>query len=341
MQDFPNQPKLAWLASSIDSYGIDIDELDLTVDQRNWLTNADADANSKSFSLDDYLDILNKCAAFAPDGEIGLHLANHLNDRELGVLGYILCNVCSVADFLVLATRYHMALSWLTAAHFDKGRKHSRFTYEVRAPIKQSPKQDVTLTLSRRVKFIRDCIGDDWRPEVVCFSFDEPENVEAYTQRFGSNVLFNQAADFFEINNKYLSIAVNDSDQRLLRIISAYADELLNKSNRADDILKQVKIQLVSRLGKTDATQETIARTLNMSRATFQRRLAERGKSFRQIRDEVVYQLSTSALIESDAAISQIAFELGFSELSSFDHGFSRLSGGLTPKEFRKRFRVC
>ena len=330
-------PPLIWLAHGLQSFGIDVERMPLSKDQRAWLVKRDPRVPAPLF--DDYLEILNQAGRFSGEGEIGLRLAEHINDHELGVLGYILLNVASIGDFLEMATRYHTTLSTYTAAYFHRGQFSSRFSHEVLVPAIRSPKHDITLTLSRRVDFIRNHIGPDWLPASACFSFRQPANVEPYVMRFGHNILFNQALNFFEIDNTFLEVAINDSDPQLLDIIRVQADDLLERMKNGDDLVGRVKMQLINRIGQTDASQERIARALNVSRATLQRRLAAKGKSFRQLRDEIVYELSTSALAETDATIGEIALQMGYSELSSFDRGFSRLSGGLTPKEYRRQFR--
>lgn len=103
------------------------------------------------------------------------------------------------------------------------------------------------------------------------------------------------------------------------------------------DIVSQVKMQLMNRIGTGNAHQEKVARELAMSRATLHRKLNAKGKTFRTIRDEVIYQIATTALVGTDSRISEIALRLGFSEISSFDHAFRRISGGLSPSEFRSK----
>jgi AraC-like DNA-binding protein len=48
-----------------------------------------------------------------------------------------------------------------------------------------------------------------------------------------------------------------------------------------------------------------------------------------------VRQLSQEALKQTDAQVSEIALKLGYSELSSFDRAFGRLTG-MSPLEFRR-----
>ena len=330
-------PILHWLANGMSSFGLNLDKMPLSDMERHWLTST-TDTHRKP-SFDDYLAIFDKVASASGETEIGLRLSEHIDDHELGLLGYILLNVESIGDFLRLASRYHMTMGNFTSTKLHLGKNNSRFSYEVLVPVHRSAKHDIALTLSRRIRFIREHLNSDWQPERTCFSFDSPDDIDLYRQRFGDNILFNQAVDFFEVSNDCLNVAVNDSDPNLLNIITEQADEVLTRARARNDVVDAVKMQLTDRIGRRNASQEKIAQALNVSRATLQRRLEAKGTSFRKLRDEVIYQLSTSELTDTDATIGEIAMKMGYSELSSFDRGFSRLSGGITPREFRRKFR--
>jgi len=70
-----------------------------------------------------------------------------------------------------------------------------------------------------------------------------------------------------------------------------------------------------------------------MSQRTLARRSDDLGTSFGQILDEVRHQLAVRYLGEPDARASQIAFLLGYSEPSAFNHAFRRWTG-VSPSEF-------
>jgi AraC-like DNA-binding protein len=79
-----------------------------------------------------------------------------------------------------------------------------------------------------------------------------------------------------------------------------------------------------------------VARRLRVSPRQLQRRLAEEGTSFRELRHALRRSLATSYLEDDRLAIAEVAFLLGFSGSSSFHHAFKRWTGK-TPAAFRRR----
>ena len=75
-----------------------------------------------------------------------------------------------------------------------------------------------------------------------------------------------------------------------------------------------------------------------MSVRTLSRALAAAGTSYRQVLDGLRRELALRHLARNTISISEIAFLLGFVELSSFDRAFKRWTG-VTPADFRKQSR--
>jgi AraC-like DNA-binding protein len=70
-----------------------------------------------------------------------------------------------------------------------------------------------------------------------------------------------------------------------------------------------------------------VAARLGMSPRSLQRRIGVSETTFSTIRDEVRFELATSMLTRSNLSISEIAYRLGYSEIASFTHAFSRRFG--------------
>ena len=79
----------------------------------------------------------------------------------------------------------------------------------------------------------------------------------------------------------------------------------------------------------------TVARGLGMSTRTLTRRLADEGKTFAQVLDELRTHLAQSYLRDRDLSISEIAWLLGYQEVSAFTHAFKRWTGE-TPSACRR-----
>lgn len=79
-----------------------------------------------------------------------------------------------------------------------------------------------------------------------------------------------------------------------------------------------------------------VAAELGISSRTLQRRLAERGVDFRSLCSASRLRRAQWLLRTSNASISDIAFSVGYLEVSSFSHAFRRWAGE-SPRAFRQR----
>jgi AraC-like DNA-binding protein len=79
-----------------------------------------------------------------------------------------------------------------------------------------------------------------------------------------------------------------------------------------------------------------VAAALAMSPRTLQRRLAHDRTSYRELVSEVREDLAREYLTESRLSISEIAFVLGFSDVSTFHRAFKRWTRQ-TPRAYRHR----
>ena len=71
-----------------------------------------------------------------------------------------------------------------------------------------------------------------------------------------------------------------------------------------------------------------------MSQRTFARRLSSEGLTFSDILDELKLDVAKCYLKNDELPISQIAWLLGYRELSAFTHAFRRWTG-MTPRQWR------
>ena len=82
------------------------------------------------------------------------------------------------------------------------------------------------------------------------------------------------------------------------------------------------------------ATIEAVARRLNMSVRTLQRRLNQHGVTFRTVLSRAHTDVAKSQLRMSNLSIAEIAAQLGYADRTSFDLAFSRWTG-TSPRRYR------
>jgi AraC-like DNA-binding protein len=90
-----------------------------------------------------------------------------------------------------------------------------------------------------------------------------------------------------------------------------------------DDLRRVLRTELLR--GTCSAT--TVARFFSMHRRTLHRHLRMEGLAFRQVADEIRYEIACELLENTDMALSQVAAALQYSELSAFTRAFRRWSG--------------
>lgn len=80
--------------------------------------------------------------------------------------------------------------------------------------------------------------------------------------------------------------------------------------------------------------QEDVAQRLDMTLRTLQRRLGEAGTCYRDVLNDTRHELALTYLRSEQYSVGEIAFLLGFSEVSAFTRAFRRWTG-TSPREWR------
>jgi AraC-like DNA-binding protein len=102
--------------------------------------------------------------------------------------------------------------------------------------------------------------------------------------------------------------------------------EYLERLDRTDSVT-QVRRRILELLPSGPPTQTEIARSLALSPRTLHRRLAEAGTSFAGLLDDTRRELAGGYLQRTDYSIAEVAYLLGFAEVSSFNRAFRRWTG--------------
>src|SRR5262245_32761286 len=101
------------------------------------------------------------------------------------------------------------------------------------------------------------------------------------------------------------------------------------------DFVAKVTRMVVSMLSTGDGNVERVADRLGVSRRTLQRRLRDCGAVFNDIVTNTRLELSSLYLGDASLTLTEVAFRLGYSDLSAFSRAFRRWTGR-SPIRFRR-----
>ena len=98
--------------------------------------------------------------------------------------------------------------------------------------------------------------------------------------------------------------------------------------------IDKLRRALRTELLRDSCSAATIACLFSMHPRTLHRHLRTDGVAFRQIADEIRFEIACKLLMTTDMALGQVAAALQYSELSAFTRAFRRWSGQ-TPSAWR------
>ena len=109
---------------------------------------------------------------------------------------------------------------------------------------------------------------------------------------------------------------------------------------REDSLLASVRRATAETMRAGDLKLARVAKQMAMSARTLQRQLKERGVDFKQLTDATRRRFAVNYLKDQKNTLTEVAFLLGYSELSAFNRAFKRWTGS-TPLDYRRRVRTA
>ena len=151
------------------------------------------------------------------------------------------------------------------------------------------------------------------------------------TAHFGVNVEFGASENVLRFPTRWLSHRLDGADERLRATLER---QLYASSEQLSGSAPHMRRVLHTLLQTGEATQERLAQLFAMHRRTINRRLQAEGTTFRELVDEVRYDVARTLLESTGKPVAAIAGMLSYADASAFTRAFRRWSG-TTPAQWR------
>jgi AraC-like DNA-binding protein len=285
--------------------------------------------------------VWNRAAELTGDPAFGLHAAEIANTQRGNVLDYV-AEVCATARGIFASVMRHQRLlvSSSSLRLVERGRV-ARFEAPGRPDTRPLFVDD--FVLAQVVLRVRRRSPSGFPLRAVEFEHEAPRSHEArmeYSRIFGAPVRFGAVHDALEFDTSLLDEPLANSDPLLAGMLLQHADAQL--CTRDDTVETSVNAALrrhiVSTGFVTPLSTHAIARTLGLSERSMQRRLHEEGTSFKEVVDDVKRQWALERLADPRQSVSDVAFVLGFAEVSAFSRAFRRWTSK-SPAQWRQDLR--
>ena len=173
------------------------------------------------------------------------------------------------------------------------------------------------------------------RPLRVCFEYPVPPSHAEYVRVFGDTVCFEQPFTGVVFDRALMDMPALHKDVDVHEALEVLAQRRLMRITQSTPYALRVRELLMQQACPLRVDMATIARLLGLSVRSLRRRLAEEEKSYNEVAEEALAMVAQHFLRDEQRSIQETAYEMGFSDTSTFHRAFKRWTG-TTPNAYRE-----
>lgn len=270
------------------------------------------------------------------DPAFGTRIAGYVHPTTFHALGYSLFASRTMESFCLRLVRYFRLVTTNAVVEFEQTHTESRLFMSPAIDKDSFIPQDAWLATV--LKFARDIYRPNFTPVRVCLRRADPGTVAAkeFSNFFRAPLDFSCDRNKLVFDTADMRVQLPAANAELARQNDGVVMSLLAQMDKSD-ILTQVRASFVELLPSGECSKDKVADRLNMSERTLQNKLAERNTTYRDLLNEIRQELAEQYMSQGVHSVSEVAYLVGFSEISSFSRAF-RAWTGQSPSDFRKKY---
>lgn len=280
--------------------------------------------------------ILEEAARATADECFGLHFGEHFNPKDIGAIAYVVLNSPTVAAGIQNAERYLHLHNEAAKLSFSIEGEQAYLRFWLADLAIESTRQHNEYSMAVVCNMLRIIAGSHWAPREVQFAHEAPTRTSEHLRVFVAPVLFGCASNALVMDREFVERQVPAADPRLYRILKQQAERVLREMPRESDLLAAVRRAIAESMREGDLKLARVIKKISMSPRTLERRLKEDGVVFKKLVDDTRRRFALNYLTDRKRTLTEIAFLLGYSEVSAFNRAFKRWTGS-TPLDHRRR----
>jgi AraC-like DNA-binding protein len=290
-----------------------------------------------------YLELLEICAEILSDPQFGLKFGAQYEPRHAGVVGNIALASRTVGEAFESVGRYLPTMVDATVHGVDV-RDGSAFVYSYYIdPLMMSYRQKGDWAIVFACNLMRIGLGNPrWVPQEVLLPQLADETAAQRRVRaeiMGDAIRVGHPWAGIRFDADLLNTPMASADAMIESLMRHYGDLRLAALPERRGDLDELRREVARMLVKGESGIEQLAKTTGTSVRTLQRRLQNVDINYSELQNEVRKTLALNLLENETLALGEIAFSLGYSEVSAFNHAFRRWVGQ-SPGDYRRGLRT-
>jgi AraC-like DNA-binding protein len=257
--------------------------------------------------------------------DMGLLIADTFGPQTFGLVGKLVAEGPDVRASLRNLERmqyYHDKSAYIA---LKAGGGQATLSYELKNSSFDGARIVLDGAIGIGLRLMQALCGKDWQASEVQFSRRKPHDAKPYRNFFKSPVYFDAPTDALLFPSCHLDYPVVQSPR---------PDAHPAGMNDIRPFSEVIRHQIALRLGLAPITSADVAAVLGTSRRTIDRQLAEEGTTFHTLVENMRYARARHLLAGGEAPLMEVAFAVGYPELSTFSRAFKRWAGA-SPHNWR------
>lgn len=271
------------------------------------------------------------------DPNFGLHLGEAADQQTSGgILFSVMMNCVTVGNALEKQIRYHALSTDLIQLRLQEQGKYVQYICEEVDSEIELDRHYIETVFCGLVFPLRRLTQNKVRPVEIHFKYPMPTDISEHQRIFDCSLRFDCLQNELILHSTDLAQPIFLANPQLLDQLESFAQEMLIRLYPPDTWSDRVghSINKILLRGEKPAL-DSVACELALSPRQLQNKLKQEGTSYQVLLDQIRKETALKYLNESDITVCDIAFLLGFSEQSAFNHAFKRWTGA-NPGDYRK-----
>ncbi|CUH52923.1 AraC family transcriptional regulator [Shimia marina] len=267
-------------------------------------------------------------AALTGDDLIGIRWGLNRRFVQLGLVGYLGRSSMDVKNMLLNIARYRQVFS--DPIDFDVSQLEitGAFMWSYNLPPRINLSRFVEAQTAQVIGGLNLVVPRQLKPKLIEFEHFRSARAGDVQSLFHCPVSFGHTANRIVFHQADLDLPLSTADAGLQAVLQRHCELVLaNRPKDRPDIQVKVEKAIVDRIAQGQATVGVIAKDLGMSARTLARRLGDVGTTYQSILSNLRRALAERYLSDHSLSQSEIAYMLGYSDVSSFATAFKRWTG--------------
>ncbi|WP_262299897.1 AraC family transcriptional regulator [Microvirga sesbaniae] len=277
---------------------------------------------------------LDAAARALKDDWLGFHLARDVDLRSAGRLYYAVASAARLGEGLERLQRYGRVTNEAVQVTYSNSTECT-LTIAYSGVSRHLDRHQIEFIMTLLLRVCRSLTGRQLIPHRVSFVHHRKVDASPMKPFFNSEIEYGGWNDELAFAASAHDLPLVSADTYLSDLMQESCEEILaRRASNMSALRTTVENILAPMLPHAKTQSRDVARRLGLSGRTFARRLAAEGTTYGEILDQLRHELAMTYLSERDLQVSQIAWLLGFHEVSALTHACRRWTGK-TPREVR------